>query len=168
MQCEMCGSDRGRLRNVRVEGTVMNVCDNCARFGEELSPVQRQEKATPGAIGQRLQDRQRRATPRDALETEEELVEDYGERVRRAREKKGLTREQLADRVSEPVPTISKIEAGNLHPSDRTVKALEKELQIKLMEPPPKSQMPQRSSPGAQRGLTLGDLIKQAQKKGQK
>ncbi len=168
MQCEMCGSDRGRLRKVRVEGTVMNVCDNCARFGEEISPPP-QAKSTQSAapVAERLQERQRRATPRDALESTEELVDDYGERVRHGREKKGWTRENLADKVSEPVPTIAKIEAGQLHPSDRAIKALQRELGIKLMEPPPKGQLPERSA-ASQRGLTLGDLIKDAKKRSEK
>lgn len=170
MQCEMCGSDRGRLRKARVEATVMNVCDNCVRFGEEIAPPPKATGSGPGAapVADRLAARQRRETPRDALESEEELVDDYGERVRRGREKKGWTREQLADRVSEPVPTIAKIEAGSLHPSDRAVKALQKELQIKLMEPPPRTQQPARSSPGSQRGLTLGDLIKDAKREQKK
>lgn len=167
MQCEMCGSDRGRLRQVRVEGTVMSVCDNCARFGEEIAPAPKPQESSAAPVADRLAARQRRESPRDALEAEEELVDDYGERVRRAREKKGWTREQLADRVSEPVPTIAKIEAGSLHPSDRAVKALQKELQVKLMEPPPRSQQPARSA-GSQRGLTLGDLIKDAKRQEKK
>lgn len=143
----------------------MNTCENCARFGEELAPAARPADPAGGTVADRLQARQRRSTPRDALESEEELVEDYGDRVRHAREKKGWTRQQLADRVSEPVPTIAKIEGGDLHPSDRTVKALQKELGIKLMEPPPRGQVPQQGSPSSQRGLTLGDLLKEAKKR---
>lgn len=168
MPCEMCGADRPHLKKARIEGMVMLVCGECVRFGEEIAPRPAPAAApgaTPSPVADRLAARQRRLQPRDALDTEEELVEDYGPRVQRAREKKGWTREVLADKVGQPVPTIAQIEAGRLHPADSTVRSLEKQLGVKLREAVPKAQLPQRPAPGAQRGLTLGDLLEQAKRK---
>jgi putative transcription factor len=167
MPCEMCGADRPNLRRARVEGTVMMVCSQCIRFGEEIEPrpAATPARAPPTPVADRLAARQRRMETRDALDSDEELVEDFGERVKRAREKKGWTREDLAGKVGQPVPTIAQIEAGKLHPADSTVKALEKHLGVKLMEAVPRTQLPRNQAPGTQRGLTLGDLLEEAKKK---
>lgn len=145
----------------------MNVCKNCVRFGEELAPAKAAGTAAGhGSVADRLAARERRQAPRNVLDQMDlELVDDYGERIRKGREKKGWTREQLADRIQQPVPTVTKFESHSLHPSDKAVKALEHELGIKLMEEVPRSTMPQHAPPGANRGLTLGDLLKDAKKK---
>ena len=35
MICELCGKDVPRLHKVVIEGVIMNVCDECAKFGKE-------------------------------------------------------------------------------------------------------------------------------------
>ncbi|MCS7095426.1 MAG: helix-turn-helix domain-containing protein [Thaumarchaeota archaeon] len=62
-----------------------------------------------------------------------ELVEGYGEVVRRAREARFLTREQLAELVGEKVSTIKRVENGELRPSMELARKLEKTLKIKLL-----------------------------------
>jgi len=47
-----------------------------------------------------------------------------GERVRQARELRGLRQEELAERVNITQPTISKIEAGTKQPSDEVLTAI--------------------------------------------
>lgn len=168
MNCEMCGADFPRLKRARVEGMIMNVCNDCTRFGEVIeAPRPAAAQSGPGAIQDRLAERQRKATPKNVLDSmQKELVEGFGERIRKAREKKGWTREQLADRIHQPVPTVTKFESEKMVPSDKAVSHLERELGIKLMEAVPQGQMVQRDTSAApSRGLTLGDLIKDAQKK---
>ncbi len=144
----------------------MQLCNRCARFGEEVAPPpQKAAPASPQTIEDRLAARQRKATPRNVLDTMgEELLEGFGAKIRQAREKKGWTREQLADKIHQPVPTVTKYESEQLHPGDDTVKLIERELGIKLLEPVPRSQIPAQKRAG-ERGLTLGDLIKEAKKK---
>ncbi|UCF49800.1 MAG: TIGR00270 family protein, partial [Thermoplasmatales archaeon] len=87
-----------------------------------------------------------------------ELVSDWNELIKKAREKKGLSREELGFRIGERTVTISKIENGDLRPSDKTIGKLEKELEITLVEKVAGiSNMPSSSH---SRGLTIGDLIK--------
>lgn len=145
----------------------MNVCNDCLRFGEEIAPRQQEGEARigSGTLGDRLAARERRQSSRNVLDQMDlELVDDFGTRIRKAREKKGWTREELANRVQQPVPTVTKYESQQLHPADETVKSLERELGIKLMEEVPRGTIPQRAPPGS-RGMTLGDILKDAQKK---
>ena len=39
MQCEMCGIPiKGRPIVVKIEGAIMEVCNNCSKFGEKIVP----------------------------------------------------------------------------------------------------------------------------------
>ena len=39
MLCEMCGKTVDSTARVRLEGTVLRLCPECARFGEAVDPV---------------------------------------------------------------------------------------------------------------------------------
>ena len=169
MECEMCGKKVG-TRRYMVEGTVMNLGLECSKYGTPLdapAPV-----GTQASIHQNLEKRAVRAAPRSVFETEAPvLVDDYGPRIHKAREAKGLSHEQLGNKVSARVPELKHIEAGKLRPGDDLARRMEKELGITLFEKvegapavvPGKST---KSASGA--GLTIGDLLKDAQAKAKK
>ena len=62
----------------------------------------------------------------------EETIRIFGERIEAARKKKGLTQEELAERVSVSQSMINHIENGNKKPSLETAVALANELGITL------------------------------------
>ena len=89
---------------------------------------------------------------------DKELVSGWNDLIKNARKKKGLSREELGFKIGERTVTISKIENGDLRPSDKMVEKLEKELEITLIEKVSGvSTIPHSSQ---SRGLTLGDFIK--------
>jgi uncharacterized protein (TIGR00270 family) len=87
-----------------------------------------------------------------------ELISDWNVIIQQARTKKGLSREQLGFNIGEPTASISKIENGELRPSDKVAKKLEKELDITLFEEV--KEVNTKSSSSQSQGLTLGDFIK--------
>jgi uncharacterized protein (TIGR00270 family) len=95
------------------------------------------------------------------------LVEDYAEIIRAARQRKKLSQEELAQKVGERISTLQSIEAGRLKPTRKTLRGLERELGISLLEPigtvPIKS-----SDTRSTGGPTLGDIVKVKRKKSQK
>ena len=126
-ECEICGRDAEELFEVNVEGATMLACAKCARgkgvlhrFGGE-----ERKRAASAPSGQMA----RRAEPD---KVEEELVEDYGEVVRRAREALGLPLRVLAERINETESSLARVERSRLPPSDKTRMKLEKELGIRL------------------------------------
>lgn len=141
----------------------MSVCGNCVKFGVEQAGAQA-EVTGRSRVTQSLERRAARGRSRDVFEEmSEELVEDYGARVRRARESRGWTLEQLGARLKERRDTLAKVEGNSYHPEEALIKKLERELGIKLKE---KLEAP--SGVGGKpatpdKALTLGDLIKQAQ-----
>ena len=163
--CEMCGRDVPGLRKALIEGTSMNVCGNCVKFGVEQAGAQT-EVTGRSRITASLESRAKRSQPRDIYAGEEmELAPDYGERVRKARQRTGLSVEDFGKKINERATILAKVESGSYHPDDGLVAKLEKELNVKLKE---KVEKPAAGLSGPQtpdRALTLGDLIKKASEK---
>ena len=161
--CEMCGKELPSLKRATIEGTIMSVCGGCVKFGVEQAGAAN-EVTGRSRVTQATQARAVRGRSRDIYESmQEELVEDYGERVRQARVRKGMSIEDLGKKIAERQSEIQKVESGTYHPSDLLVSKLERELGIKLKEKPeiPSGIGGKPAGGGGQdKNLTLGDLIK--------
>ena len=164
MICELCGADVPHTKNVAIESTVLAVCSNCAKFGDEVSTPVVRRGSMPPVIAQRLEARKRRQTPRDVYaETgEEELAEDFPQRIRRAREERGWKQADLGAKINEKVSVISQLESGAISPGDALVRKVEHALGIKLKEKVQPIAMKKQAASGS---LTLGDLIKMREKR---
>ena len=161
MICEICGRDVPRAKTVTVEGTVLNVCPNCARFGTEAGPsptAAAKQRNLPPLIADRLEARARRMKERDVFvqSGEEDLADDYAHRIRAAREARGWKQTDLGARINERVTIIAKIESGTMVPNDDLIRRLERALEIKLKEKVP---TPTVRKATAREGVTLGDLF---------
>lgn len=136
----------------------MNVCPNCARYGESTpSPRRREEHPL---VARRLEKRQKRMRTRDVFEkaSAESLVLDYPDRIRRARERRNLSQKELGKAINEKWSVINKLETGDLRPSDSLVLKLEKKLDIKLRE---KVEDIHVRKQGETPTMTLADLLKE-------
>ena len=89
---------------------------------------------------------------------DKELVNNWNQIIKNAREKKGLSRQELGFKIGERTVTIAKIENGDLRPSDKVVQKLEKELEINLIEEV--KEVSTASSAFSGKGFTIGDFIK--------
>ncbi len=160
MLCEMCGKQVTFCKKVTIEGVLLDVCPECAKFGSEAKKAPVKEETAPRPlITQRLEQRERRGKPQDVLEKfeREDLVEDYSSRIRNARSKTGVTQKELAMKINEKLTVLNKVEAGDLRPDERLIRKLEKELGIVLKE---KVAAVQVAKATGSRTLTLADVIK--------
>ena len=156
--CEVCGKQTGMLRVVLIEGSELNACPECARFGVERSPRPKRVTDAPVHVTEALEKREKRAQARDVFqEMSEELVPDFAQRIRRARERQNWTPEDLGKKLNEKKSVILKLEAGQMRPDEALIRKLERCLNIKLKERPTAVMAPRSTG---QRGLTLGDLIR--------
>jgi len=157
--CELCGADVPRLKSVAIETTVLSVCGDCARFGEEMASAPLRPSNMPPVIAQRLEARQRRLTPKDVYTQsgELELIEDFPQLIRQARESRGWKQADLGAKINERASVIAKLESGAITPGDDLVRKLERQLGIKLKERVQPIAV-KRQVAGA--GITLGDLLK--------
>lgn len=149
MQCDMCGSNQGLVK-AKIEGTVMDVCKTCARFGEIVRvprSIPRSHKSRP--IKQSL--------PQKI----EIIVPNYSVLIKQAREKRQMKQEDVAKKLSEKESIYHKIENGSFRPSIKLAKKLEAFFKIKLIEIHEDKMKPAvASAPINKNAMTIGDMIK--------
>jgi putative transcription factor len=75
-----------------------------------------------------------RHSPAARLREEYVLVEDYGRRIKTAREAKGLSQEDLAKLLNEKLSLIKKVEGEKVTPPPLLIRKLEHLLKVKLLE----------------------------------
>ena len=146
--CEVCGKGNARIFAI-VEGNKLRVCQICAKFGKVVE-IEKEEVKMKSSLSKEI-------------EVEEDLAEDYAERIKSAREKKGWTRDELAAKLNEKESFLKKVELGEMQPTDKLSDKLEKALGIKLYEVVEITK-PSKSKSGKE-GTTLGDLIEIKKKK---
>lgn len=136
-ECEVCGAKA--TRKAKVEGTVLAVCDQCVKFGEDVRSVEyRKRVSVPKLEG-----------------LEQVMIKDFHKAIRKAREKEKLTQEELAKRLNEKVSVIKRMEEG-WQPSNKLVDKIEKFFNLKLREEA--VELLKEKSAGGQK-LTIGDII---------
>ena len=182
--CELCGRNmKGHGRNVTIEGANMSVCPQCAaKFGSQPTSSESRlpsaprtrpswvggpEKSTP-TQPRRSSAPKPKSKPRSGVLIDDmELIEDYAKAIRAARQKKHLSQEELAQKIGERISTLQSIESGRLKPIGKTIRGLERELEISLLEPV--GTAPIKTSKGKTgAGPTLGDRVIVKRKKSQK
>jgi len=138
----------------------MDVCDRCKSFGKEAerrAPVTSIRRGTPTTTD--MSTVPVRRIRRDLFDKmKDQLIEDYADAIKNARESRHLTQEELASKMLEKVNILRKVERGELVPEEELIKKLERALDIKLTEGVAEPESQNRR--GESRALTLGDLIK--------
>jgi len=145
-ECEICGARLDCECRARIDGVVFSVCRSCAKMGQEIviSTVCRP-----------------RPKPARELVDDSSLVDSFGAMIKAEREKRGLSREQLAAAIGETASVIKRAEHG-LQPGDKSVRKLEKLLGVRLLESATgfASSATEKRTP-----LTLGDVAEVRQRK---
>jgi len=153
--CEMCGSKiAGRPYRALVDGVEMVLCVSCylklTKSGRAKPLPARAEKKREAPK------RRKPATRKISLELYD-IVEDYDERIRRAREAKGWTTAVLAQKLRISESMLKKIESGKMKPSIDLARKMEKLLRIQLLEPVEiEEEVDYTGPPGT---VTLGDVV---------
>ncbi len=140
MDCELCGRPNANAIAI-VEGVQMNVCEKCEKHGKVISKSYDEDKKPKQQISKK----------------EIELVDDYADRIKDARNKKGMTIRQLAAAVAEKESYMDRIEKEETTPTESTARKLEKFLNIKLLhevELSANKNVLKRND-----AITLGDII---------
>ncbi|WP_456330093.1 multiprotein bridging factor aMBF1 [Archaeoglobus sp.] len=155
MNCEICGREiKGKGFKIVVEGSEVTVCSSCRQYGTEKKPS---VASQPGA--RRVVLKKKRTSTK--IEFTEELVENFHIIVRREREKRGWSQEQLAKKIQEKESLIKKIENAEITPEPEVVEKLEKLFNIKLREQVPEIKIEKSKSLVP----TLGDIVVVKRKK---
>ncbi|HEV2428232.1 MAG TPA: multiprotein-bridging factor 1 family protein, partial [Thermoplasmata archaeon] len=143
MICEMCGQEAEATYRVEIEGSVLRVCEACRRFGRVLDPLIAPSERPPAPTGRASSAPPRGGRPRNTEERdlfaelpEMELAQDWGHRIRIAREARNWSPEELGKRLNEKKSLVLKLESGNFRPPDPTIRKVERLLGIRLRADP--------------------------------
>jgi len=132
-ECEICGVEiKGKAQYITIGGSKLQVCKACARHGTVIVLDKKVKttlggeqvqfvKAKPlqGLRGRGAEPHKRRLYEQMDLVIEEgmEIGEEYGRKIKEAREKAGLKQAELAKRINEKQSLVRKIENEEIIPS---------------------------------------------------
>ena len=121
----MCGKE-GALFKAMVEGSEMNVCSQCSKFGKVVSQI---KEPLTGKKQAKLEIKMH-SNPELILS----VVLNYSEIIKSKRGQLGLNQEDFAKQLNEKISVIHKMETGHFKPNLELARKLEKLLKIKLIE----------------------------------
>lgn len=116
MLCDMCGKEEP-LSKFKVEGSQLNLCKNCAKYGTKVEDPLRIIKKQASY----------------ASESTEMVLPDFVNIIKQKRQSIKMTIEELAKKLSEKESVIQGIEKGR-SPSISLAKKIEKLLNISLVK----------------------------------
>ncbi len=159
--CELCGKQAESRKKIMAENTVFNVCLACSKRGKPMdsapssslraihgrntsisgktgsqySPSSPSSWSKPSSYPNRMRPMPRnKPPPQKKINLTDEIILDpeFPKVIRDARNKKGITHEQLGQKINEKVTLLKKVETGTIKPDDILSKKLERFLGIKL------------------------------------
>lgn len=154
---------------VVIEGAKLTVCTECSKHGK----VVWEEPAKPVAVSQQLPFPSHGATMHGSppikkkfiikrVDASQEIIENYADAIREAREQLGISHEDLGKKINEKESVLRKIETGKMAPDDQLISKLEHSLKIKLLAPVAEEKVSLPKS--ASHEFTLGDAIRLSKK----
>lgn len=147
--CELCGREKELVR-AEIEGTMLTVCQECGKFGKVLGRVKTTEE-----IKKALAPKKEKIKEEGI---EEKVVENFEEKIKKARERSGLSQEDFARFLNEKISVVQKWESGGLKPGIERAKEIGRALGMKLVEVVEEEKVELK---GVKTGeLTLGEAIK--------
>ena len=156
MQCEICCAEiREKPLCITIDTSELQVCQKCAPYGKPVdkrTPISR--KVSPVV---RTVTRTEKRPKKDFFDIlKNELLDNYVQIIRDARESKGWSHEDLAENIKEKASLIKKIERSEIVPEDSVRKKLEHTLNIKLTE---RVDASGQEVSHLKKDTTLGDIV---------
>ena len=151
--CEMCGAPlKGKGITVSYEGSIITVCPSCYnKIKKAAKVVDEKQLIKKNEAKKKI----KALAPKLSTEVELEVVDDYYKLIKEARERLGLSQQQLAQQLKVSENIIKRFESGKLKPTIQQARQLEKILGIKLLRPVESEE----ESEEADFELTLGDVV---------
>jgi putative transcription factor len=167
MRCEVCGRKiHSSPIRAEIEGARLTVCIECSKHGKIIRDEEFERE--PKTLKKPLRSMpfiQKKKLMQARVDITQEIVEGYDSKIRQARERRGLSHEELGKKINEKASVLSKLETGKMTPNNILVTKLEHALKIKLLVPIREEKIQQGIPKSFNRETTLGDLI-QLNKKG--
>jgi len=127
-ECEICGVEikKGHARYIQIGTSKLRVCEACARYG---TAVVEPENKNSSSLLARKGNLHHKGMDIEIEELDMDMdMEDYGRKVKEAREKAGLKQEELARMINEKHSLLRKIENDAITPTEEVRMKIERVL----------------------------------------
>jgi len=125
-ECEVCGAEiKGAAQYVVIGDSKLRVCKACAHYG---TVVVENKNVRAGPVAHAKANS--RLYEQMDHDLEVEVEEDYGRKLKEAREKAGLKQTELANRINEKQSLLRKIENEEIVPSDEVMRKIKRVLNL--------------------------------------
>jgi len=151
LRCEMCGKVCDLFHKTNVEGSILNLCENCSSYGTILEIVKDEipEEIIP---------------EKKKIEDRELIIDGFGALIRERREKRKMTQEEVAKAIAEKESVIRSVESESIPMGFKLAKKFEQFFKIKLIylesELSKMDNFVQKKVDIHDENVTIGDLIK--------
>lgn len=128
VRCELCGEEiHGKAYLGIVDRAELILCEKCIKRASKVyGPLGAKKPVSRAAISSQRTVR---------IESErEEVVNDFADKIKEARERAGFTRDTLAALLGTKVSVVRRLEEGSLKPTLEMARKLEKILKVQLIE----------------------------------
>ena len=119
-ECDICGESPA-TKKIRLDSSVLTVCDRCTAVGTIIETPQVKQTAVPVTATSVI------------IGSEENVVEDFGKLIAQGRQKLGLKQDELATKLNEKLSVIQAAESGK-RLDINLARKFEKLFRIKLVE----------------------------------
>lgn len=151
--CEVCGKRVEKTIRISYEDIEVNVCPSCfEKLGRRARIIEETRMREAPAQRREVKPRLVKSSKIESMD----IVENYGELVRKARQERGWTQEVLAQKLRVSVDVVKRIESEKYKPPIDLARKIEKLLKIKLLVST--EEEPLEETPGI-RGATLGEVV---------
>ena len=145
--CSLCGNNFPELISAIVEGSMLEICEDCSKFGNVIEVKQPE-----------IQEERRRTIQIQEPEELELIIKDFPNKIKEARELMGLKQEEIAKKIAEKESVIQQLESGHLEPPLAIVRKLESLFHIRLMYNYKENRT--KTLDLSDPSVTIGDLVK--------
>lgn len=167
LTCDVCGEPiEGEPVIIEIDGAVLTLCQKCARKYIGVKGVRVIKGPTQIQVPQQgvtaIKQESKRGTvfrvKRTSVNVDKyEVVDNYAELIKEARESLGMSRDILAKVVGIKESVLKRIEDGQLTPDIELARKLEKVLGINLIKESEDVNVEIKTP--TNKGLTIGDVI---------
>lgn len=170
VSCDICGREiDGEPVIIEIDGAVLTLCQRCASRYASVKGVkilsgsiqQPQVSKVSTRPGQRTSVQVRQIKRRNEVPITQverlEVIDNYGEVIRDARNRLGISRDVLASMLGIKESTLKNIEDGKLIPDINLARKIERALGVKLLVEREETETSLGEAEGGE--LTLGDVV---------
>lgn len=166
MRCEVCGRRIiGPPFKANIERVSMLVCNECAKLGSVVWEAKTEPRLKKVARRMPAPMLPPKKQPPLSVAENLELVDDFGTKIRLAREKAGLNHKELGKKISEKVSVLRKIEMGKMTPDNLLTEKFEHALRLKLLVPVSEPKVLPKALGSRPASPTFGDILKAKEEK---